>query len=76
MNGRTVLVKTARGPGLFVGKSIGLVIERFRVQIPAGLAGEFSSPKLTLRADSYSVSVPPPFHRSGTYKILVILPKA
>ena len=27
----------------------------------AGAAGEFSSPELTLCADSYSVSVPPPF---------------
>ena len=30
-----------------------------RVRIPAGAAGEFSSPELTLCADSYSVSVPP-----------------
>ena len=38
----------------------GLLIERFRVRIPTGVAGEFSSPELTLCADSYSVSVPPP----------------
>ena len=36
------------------------MIERLRVRIPAGAAGEFCSPELTLRADSYSVSVPPP----------------
>ena len=40
--------------------SAGLVIERLRVRIPAGAAGEFSSPELTLCVDSYSVSVPPP----------------
>ena len=36
------------------------MIERVRVQIPAETAGEFSSPKSTLCADSYSVFVPPP----------------
>ena len=36
------------------------MIERLRVQISAEAAGEFSSPGLTLCADSYSVSVPPP----------------
>ena len=36
------------------------MFERSRVRIPAGAAGEFSSPELTLCADSYSVSVPPP----------------
>ena len=50
----------------FVGKSAGLVIERLRVRIPAGEAGEFSSPELTLCADSYSVSFTPPCYRSGT----------
>ena len=49
-----------RGPGWLVGKSAGLVIERLRVRIPAEAAGEFSSPEFTLRADSYSVSVPTP----------------
>ena len=49
-----------------VGKSAGFVIERFRVRIPAGGAGEFPSPELTLCADSYLVSVPPPSYRSGT----------
>ena len=39
--------------GQLVGKSAGLVIERLRVRIPAGAAGEFSSPELTSCADSY-----------------------
>ena len=46
--------------GQLVGKSTGLLIERLRVWILAGAAGEFSSPELTLCADPYSVSVPPP----------------
>ena len=33
--------------------------------IQAGAAGDFPSPELTLCADYYSVSVPPPCHRSG-----------
>ena len=36
------------------------MIEKLRVRIPAGAAEEFSSPELTLRADSRSLSVPPP----------------
>ena len=52
--------------GWLVGKSAGLVIERLRVRIPAGAAGEISSAELTLCADSYSVSVPPTCYRSGT----------
>ena len=36
------------------------MIERFRVRIPAGGTGEFSSTELTFCADSYSVSVPRP----------------
>ena len=51
------------------------MIERLRVRIPAGAAGEFSSPELTLCADSYSVSVPPPCYRSGTQKTPVVLQK-
>ena len=43
-----------------VGKSAGRVIERLRARIPAGAAGEFFSPEVTLCADSYSVSFPPP----------------
>ena len=39
------------------------MIERLRVRFPAGAAGEFSSPELTLCADSYSVSAPPPCYR-------------
>ena len=35
------------------------MIERLRVRIPAGAAGESSSSGLTLCSDSYSVSVPP-----------------
>ena len=53
----------------------GLVLERLRVRIPAGAAGECSSPESTLCADSYSVSVPPPCYRSGTLKTPIILPK-
>ena len=34
------------------------MIERSRVRIPAGAAGEFSSPGSTFCADSFSVSVP------------------
>ena len=37
--------------------------------------GRISSQELTLCANSYSVSVPPPCYRSGTQKITVILPK-
>ena len=48
---------------------------KLRVRVPAGAAGEFFSPELTLCADSYSVSVPPPCYRSGTQKTLAILPK-
>ena len=36
------------------------MIEMLRVEIPTGAAGEFSSPELTLCADSYSESVPSP----------------
>ena len=35
------------------------MIERLRVQIPAGVVGELSSPESTLCADSYSLSVHP-----------------
>ena len=35
----------------------------------------FSFSELSLRAVSYSVSVPPPCYRSGTYKTPAILPK-
>ena len=36
------------------------MIERLRVRIPTGTAGEFSSAELTLFADTSPVSVPPP----------------
>ena len=51
------------------------MIDRLRVRISAGAAGEFSSPESTLCADSYSVSVPPPCYRSSTKQTPVILPK-
>ena len=35
------------------------MIERLRVRVPAGAAGEFTSPELTFCADTYSVSFPP-----------------
>ena len=43
-----------------LGWALGLVIERLRVRIPAGAAGEFSSSELTFCFDTYSVCVPPP----------------
>ena len=43
--------------GLACLKCFGLLIERLRVRIPAGAAGEFSSPKIALCADSHSVAV-------------------
>ena len=36
------------------------MIERLRDRVPAGAAGEFSTPETTLCADSFSVSFPPP----------------
>ena len=51
------------------------MIESFRVRIPEEAAGEFTSPELALCADSYSVSVPPSYYRSGTQKNPIILPK-
>ena len=59
-----------------MGKSAGPVIERLRVRIPAGAAGEFFSPESTLSADSYSMSHQPPCYRSGTLNTPVIVPKA
>ena len=53
-------------PGHLLGKRAGLVIEMLRVRIPAGAAGEFSSPEPTLCADSFSVSLQLPCYRSGT----------
>ena len=41
---------THKQTGQVVGKSAGLVKERLQVRIPAGAAGEFSSPELTLCA--------------------------
>ena len=47
---------------LLVGYSTGFVIERLRVRSPAGAAGEFSSPELTLFADSTQWQVKDPGH--------------
>ena len=44
-----VMIRRDSRDSLFV-KSAALVIERLRVRIPAGPAGEFSSPELTVRA--------------------------
>ena len=41
-----------------VGQSTRLIIKRLWVWIPAGVAGEFSSPESTLCADSHSVPFP------------------
>ena len=41
------------------------MIERLSAQILAEAVGEFSSPELTLCADSYLVPIPPPSYRSG-----------
>ena len=51
--------------GELVGKSARLMIERLLVCILAGAAGEFSSPELTLCADSCSMSVLPLCYCSG-----------
>ena len=42
-----------RGQGLLSGQSAGLMIERSQVRIPAGVAGDFSSPGSTFCADAY-----------------------
>ena len=60
------------GGGTGGGSGIVRLVERrtrdrwLQVRIPAGAAGAFSPPESTLCADSYSVSDPPPFYRSGT----------
>ena len=59
------MVKSTWQLGQLYGKSARLMIERLQVQILAAVAGEFSSPELTLCADSYSVSVPPSCYCSG-----------
>ena len=41
------------------------MIERLQVQIPAGVVGDFFSQEFTLCADSFLVSVPPPFYHHG-----------
>ena len=52
--------------GQLNGKSAGLVIERSRVRIPAGAAGEFSSPGSTFCADSYFGIRSTPCYSSST----------
>ena len=51
------------------------MIERSRVRIPAGAAGEFSSPGSTFVLTLISVSVPPQCYRSSIKKTPVVLPK-
>ena len=55
-------------------QSARLIIKILWVGILVGAAGEFSSPELTLCANSYSVSTPPPCYHSGTLKTSVIVP--
>ena len=50
----------------FLLKSAGLMIERLRVPILAGVVREFSSLESALGADSYSVSVPSLCYCTGT----------
>ena len=50
---RTVILSCNGERGELSGKSAGLVIKRSRVRVPAGAAGEFSSPGSTFCADSY-----------------------
>ena len=41
------------------------MVERLRVGMPSGRAGDFSSPELNLCADFYSVSISPPVTASA-----------
>ena len=50
-------------------------VRRVASSNPGRSGGRIFSPELTLCADFYSVSVPPPCYRSGTKKTPVILPK-
>ena len=47
------------GAGIAHWQSARLKVKRLQVQIPAGAAGKFSTPKLTFYADFYLVFVPP-----------------
>ena len=51
------------------------MIERSRVRIPAGAAGEFSSPGSTFCADSFRYPFYPRVTAVARKKIPVILPK-
>ena len=62
---REVLMYYTMDSWLVVGMSTKLMIERLRVWILAEAVGEFSSPELTLFADSYLVSIPPLCYHSG-----------
>ena len=57
------------GVGIAQWLEAGLMIKGLRVWIPAGAAGEFSSPRSTFCADSYfSVHSPPPPHPTPCYR--------
>ena len=72
-----VVYKALLIPGWLVGKkSARLVIERLRVRIPAGAAGEFSSPELVNFLCRLLFGVrSTPCYRSGTQKTPAILPE-
>ena len=57
------------------GQNTGFVVERSRVRVPAGAAGELSSPWSTFCADSYFGIRSTPVLPQQHVKILVILPK-
>ena len=59
------LYKYSRGAGLLSGQSTGLVIERSRVRILAGAAGNFLIQGQLSVLTLISVSVPPPCYRSS-----------
>ena len=61
--------------GQLVGKSVRLIIERLWVWIPAGVAGEFSSPELTLCWLLFSICTTPMLSQLHV-KNLVNLPKS
>ena len=62
----TVAECSLTGTGIVGCSSAELVFESLQVRVPVGAAGEFSSPEVSLCADSYSVSFQLPYYRSGT----------
>ena len=65
LGGKALSPVYSSNTGELVVKSGGLVITRLRVRIPAGAAGEFSSPESTLCADFFgalSTPVLPQWH--------------